>query len=78
MHRTSNLNKFKDSYQVFEKNPRFCFMKKQNSKTRKESLNNFFQGPRFLPQRPYVLMCIKCTNVTRTKCPIVMYIFSKS
>jgi hypothetical protein len=34
-------------------------------------LNNFF-GPKFLPQTPYVLICLKCMNVTRTKCPIIM------
>jgi len=28
MHRMSNLNKFKDSYQVLEKNLILCFMKK--------------------------------------------------
>ncbi len=42
MHRMSNLNKFKDSYQVLEKNPRLCFMRKKSSKTHKECLNKFF------------------------------------
>ncbi len=27
---------------------------------------------RFLPQTPHVLMCIKCMNVTRTKCLVIM------
>ncbi len=38
----SNLNKFKDSYQVLEKNPKLCFMKEKNSRTHKECLNKFF------------------------------------
>jgi len=42
MHKFSNLNKFKDSYQVFEKNSRLCRMRKKSSKTHKECLNNFF------------------------------------
>ncbi len=29
MHRMSNLDKFKDSYQVFEKNLGLCLMKKK-------------------------------------------------
>ncbi len=29
MHRMSNLNKFKDSYQILEKNPRLRFMTKK-------------------------------------------------
>ncbi len=37
-----NLNKFKDSYQVLEKNPGLCLMRKINSRTHKECLNNFF------------------------------------
>jgi hypothetical protein len=74
MYRMSNFNK--DSYQVLEKNPRFCPMKKINSRTHKECLNNFF-WPKFLSQTPYVLMCIKCMKVTRTKYDIVV-IFSKS
>ncbi len=63
--------KFKGSYQVLEKNLGLCLMKKKSSKIHKQCLNNFF-GPRFLLQTHYVLMCIKCMNVTRTKCPIVM------
>jgi len=42
MHRMSNLNKYKDSYQVFEKNLGLCLMKKKFAKTHKECLNNFF------------------------------------
>jgi len=42
MHKMSNLNNFKDSYQVFENNPKLCLMKKKSSRTRKEYLNNFF------------------------------------
>jgi hypothetical protein len=34
--------------------------------------------PRFLPQTPYVLMCIKCMNVTKIKWLIVMLKISKS
>ncbi len=71
MHNMSNLNKLKDSYQVFEKNLGLCYMRKNKSRTHKECLNIFF-SPRFLPQTPYVLMCIKCMNVTRTKCLIAM------
>jgi len=36
MHRMLNLNKFKDSCQVFEKNPRLCFMRKKNSRIHKK------------------------------------------
>jgi hypothetical protein len=43
MHRMSNLNKFKNSYQVFKKNLGLCFMrKKEGSKIHKKCLNNFF------------------------------------
>jgi hypothetical protein len=35
----------------------------------------FFLVQYFLSQTPYVLMCIKCINVARTKCPIAMLIF---
>jgi hypothetical protein len=42
MHTMSNLNKFKDSYQVFEKTLGLCFKKNKSSKTHKECLNNFF------------------------------------
>jgi hypothetical protein len=31
-HKMSNLNKFKDSYKVFEKNSILCFMKKEKFK----------------------------------------------
>ncbi len=73
MHRTSNLNKFQDSYQVLEKNLGLCLMeKKKSSKTHKKCINNFFQGPKLLPPTPSMLMCMKCINVTRTKCPIAM------
>jgi uncharacterized membrane protein len=66
MHKISNLNKFKDCYQVLEKNPRFCFMKKKSSRNHKQRLNIFFGPIFFLSQTPYVLMCIKCMNVTKT------------
>ncbi len=42
MHRMLNLHKFKDFYQVLEKNPRLCLMKIKSSRTCKECLNNFF------------------------------------
>jgi len=42
MHRMSNLNKFKDSYQVLEKYIRLCLMRKKGLGTHKECLNNFF------------------------------------
>ncbi len=71
MHRMSNLNKFKDSYQVLEKNPRLCFMRKKVQGLIRDVQTTSF-GPRFLPQTLYVLMCIKCMNVIITKCPIAM------
>jgi hypothetical protein len=40
MHRISILNKFKDSYQVLEKNLGLCFMEKK--KGLEKCLNNFF------------------------------------
>jgi hypothetical protein len=42
MHRMSNLNKFKDSYQVFEKNLGLCCMRKKSSRTHKKFPNKFF------------------------------------
>jgi hypothetical protein len=48
MHRMSNLNKFKDSYQVFEKNLGLCFIRKKGSRTHKERLNNFFLPKMFI------------------------------
>jgi hypothetical protein len=41
-HRMLNLNRFKDSIQVLEKNPRLCFMRKKSSRIHKECSNNFF------------------------------------
>jgi hypothetical protein len=73
----SNLNKFKDSYQVLEKKSKtLSHEKNKNSKTHKECLNNFF-WPKILPQTSYVLMCIKWMNMTRTKCPIVIFLIQK-
>ncbi len=66
-----NLNMFKDSIQVLEKNPQLCFMRKKVQGFIRNVQTIFF-GLRFLPQTPYVLMCIKCMTVTRNKCPIVM------
>jgi hypothetical protein len=37
----SNLDKFEDSYQVFEKNLGLCLMRKKSSKIHKKCLNNF-------------------------------------
>jgi len=42
MHRMSNLNKFKYSYEVFEKKLGLCFMRKKRLRIHKECLNNFF------------------------------------
>jgi hypothetical protein len=77
MHKMSNLNKFKDSYQALEKTPRLCFLRKNNSRIHDKCLYNFF-WPKILPQTPYVLMCIKCMCVTITKCPIAMLKISKN
>jgi hypothetical protein len=57
MHRMSNLNKFKDSYQALEKNLGLCFVKKKSLRIYKEWLNNLF-WPKILPQTPYVLIVI--------------------
>jgi hypothetical protein len=64
MCRMSNLNKFKDSYQVFEKNPRLCFIRKRNSKTYKECLNNFF-GPKILTVNTLSVNVIVMTFLVR-------------
>jgi len=48
MHRMSNLNKFKDSYQVFEKKFRTLFHKKKRLRTHKERLNKFFLPKMFI------------------------------
>ncbi len=42
MHKMSNLNKFKNFYQIFEKNPRFCFMRKKNFKDSQGMSKQFF------------------------------------
>jgi hypothetical protein len=42
MYSMSNLDKFKNSYQVLENNPRFCLFFKKSSKIHRECLNNFF------------------------------------
>ncbi len=52
----SNLNKFKNSYQVLENNQRLCLMKKKSSRTHKECLNNFFRPKIFITNT-------LCTNV---------------
>jgi hypothetical protein len=71
MHRMSNLNKFKDYYQVFEKHLGLCLMRKKGSKTHKECLNKFF-WPKILTTNTYMLMCIKGLNVTKTKCLVAL------
>jgi len=43
----SNLNKFNNSQQVFEKNPKLCLIKKKSLRTHKECLNNFFDSSFF-------------------------------
>ncbi len=42
MYKMSNLKKIKDSYQVLEKNPRLCFIRKRSSRTYKKCLNKMF------------------------------------
>jgi len=42
MHRMSNLNKFKDSYQVLKKIQDFITQEKKNSRIHKEFVNNSF------------------------------------
>jgi trehalose-6-phosphate synthase len=43
MHWMLNLNKLKNSYQVFKKNSRFCLMRKKKFKDLyNEYVNNFF------------------------------------
>jgi hypothetical protein len=42
MHQMSNLNKFKDSYQVLEKNPILSHEKKKSKIIHKECLNFFW------------------------------------
>jgi hypothetical protein len=42
MHRMTNLNKFKDSYQVLEKKSMTLSHEKKSSRTYKKCLNNFF------------------------------------
>jgi hypothetical protein len=54
MHSMSNLNKFKDSYQVLEKNPGLCFTRKINSRIPKECLNNSFWPKIFTTNTLYV------------------------
>jgi hypothetical protein len=74
----SNLNKFKDSYQVFENNSRLCLMRKKKIKDSfKECLNNFF-WPKIFTTNILCANVYKMYNVTRTKWPIVMQIISKS
>jgi hypothetical protein len=56
MHRMSNLNKFKNSYQVLEKNLGLCFMRKKSSRTQKKCPNNSFSPKIFTTN-------ILCVNV---------------
>ncbi len=66
----SNLNKFKNSNQVFKKKSMILLHeKKVISRTHNECLNNFF-WPKIFTTNTF--MCIKCMNVTRTKCLIAM------
>jgi hypothetical protein len=48
------------------------FHEKKKFKDSKKNVQTTLSHPRFLPQTSYVLMSIKCMNMTRTKCPIVM------
>jgi len=41
-------------------------------------LNNFFWPKIFYHKHFYVLLCIKCMNVIRTKCPIAILKVLKS
>ncbi len=54
MHKMSNLNKFEDSYQVFEKTLGLCLMNKKSSKTHKDCLNKFFWPMIFTTNTLYV------------------------
>ncbi len=45
----SRLNKFKDSYQILEKIPRLCLMRKNNSRTHKECLKKKIWPKIFTP-----------------------------
>jgi len=57
MHKMSNLNKFKDSYQVLEKKiQKFVSWEKKSSRTHQECLNNFFWLKIFITNT-------LCTNV---------------
>jgi hypothetical protein len=60
MHRMLNLNKFKNSYEVFEEHSRLYLMRKKKSKIHKECLNNFFWPKIF---------------ITNTLCPNVYKIY---
>ncbi len=67
----SNLNKLNKFYQILEKNPKLCLMRKKHSRTHKELLNNFFWPKIFITNTSCANVYIKCMNVIRIKCPIV-------
>jgi hypothetical protein len=71
MHNISNLNKCQDSYQVLEKTPRFCVMRKKSSRTHKESLNKYF-WPKILITNTLSTNVHKMYECDKTKCPIAM------
>ncbi len=78
MHKMSRLNKFKDSYQVLEKNLRLCFIRNFFSKTHKECLNNFFWPKIFITNT----LCVdvykmhECDNNQMPYCNV--FFFKKS
>jgi hypothetical protein len=71
MHRMLNLNKFKDSYQVFEKNLGLYIMEKKSSMTHKECLNNFF-WPNFFTTNTLCVNVYKMYECDKNQMPYLM------
>jgi len=64
----SNLNKSKDSYQVFEKHLKLFLIRKKSSKTHKKCLNNFF-WPKILSTNTLCINVYKMYECDKNQMP---------
>ncbi len=71
----SNLNKFKDSYEVLEKNLKLCLMRKK-SKNHKKCLNKFF-WPKFCITNTLCANVYKMHECDKNQMPYYNVIFFK-
>ncbi len=73
----SNLNKFKDSYQVLKKNPGLCRMRKKSSRIHKECLDNFFR-PKIFTTNTLCVNVYKMYECDKNEMPYCNVRFLKS